>query len=87
MRLENFKLILLLRFVFLPLIDFDVGFANEVPIIINDEPVVKRIFRPGILIFFSINYLIINNCDIRRRRNFSFLLIQQTNHRYFYVTL
>ncbi len=34
----------------LPLIVLDAEFVNEVPMIISDEPVVKRIFRPGILL-------------------------------------
>lgn len=37
------------RYIFVPLIDFDGTFDNEVPIIISDEPEVKRIFRPGIV--------------------------------------
>ena len=44
---------------FLPLIVFDAGFVNDVPMIIRDEPELIRIFRPGIFINtheFLINY-------------------------------
>jgi hypothetical protein len=36
----------------LPVSVLDGGFANEVPIMISDEPEVNRIFRPGI--FYNI---------------------------------
>ncbi len=52
----------------LPLIDFDAGLVNDVPIIISDEPEVKRIFLPGIFFLVIISR--------RQKKRQEFLRIQ-----------
>jgi hypothetical protein len=60
----------------LPLMVFDVECGNEVPMIISDDPEVKRIFLPGILIDKDLN----NNETIENKLVFnSYSIILMVN--------